>query len=180
MVIFFMPHLNVEIKARSNSPESVRKYLLDHNADFKGLDVQTDTYFNVLHGRLKLREGNIENNLIYYDRSNQAGPKSSSFDLVKIEDAKGIKEVLEKSLGIKMIVKKKREIYYVANVKFHIDEVPRLGSFIEIEAGNILANKTEAELLEQCNFYLQEFGIKQEDLVAVSYSDLMIHANEII
>ena len=180
MVIFFMSYLNVEIKARSHSPESVRKYLRDHEADFKGVDEQADTYFNVSNGRLKLREGNIENNLIYYNRNNQAGPKTSDFDLVKIEDAKAIKEVLEKSLGIKMIVKKKREIYYIDNVKFHIDEVPGLGSFIEIEAGNILANKTQAELLEQCNYYLQEFGIRDEDLVAVSYSDLMIHTNELI
>jgi adenylate cyclase class 2 len=169
-----MPHLNVEIKARSKSPEFVRKYLLHHKADFKGLDEQADTYFNVPNGRLKLREGNIENNLIYYDRHDRPGPKSSSFHLVKVDDAKGLKEVLEKSLGIKMIVRKKREIYYIDNVKFHIDEVPGLGSFIEIEAGNILADKAEAELLEQCNYYLQEFRIKDEDLVALSYSDMLL------
>jgi adenylate cyclase, class 2 len=169
-----MSHLNVEIKARTNSPEYVRKYLIDHNADFKGTDEQTDTYFNVAFGRLKLREGNIENNLIYYTRNNQTGPKSSQFNLVKVDDANGLKEVLTKSCGIKMIVKKKREIYYIDNVKFHIDEVPELGSFIEIEAGNILAHKTEAELLEQCNFYLRKFRIKDEDLIAVSYSDMLL------
>lgn len=145
-----------------------------HEADFKGTDEQTDTYFNVSNGRLKLREGNIENNLIYYNRNNQPGPKSSQFNLIKVEDAKGLKEVLERSCGIKMVVKKRREIYYINNVKFHIDEVPELGSFVEIEAGNILADKTEAELLTQCNFYLNEFGIKDEDLVSVSYSDLLM------
>lgn len=175
-----MPHLNVEIKARTNAADFVRRYLVDHKADFKGIDNQADTYFNVAHGRLKLREGNIENNLIYYNRSDQAGPKSSEFNLVKVEDPKGLKEVLTKSCGVLMIVKKKREIYYIDNVKFHIDEVPELGSFIEIEAGNILANKTEAELLEQCNFYLREFGVMEEDLVAVSYSDMLIEAGKII
>jgi adenylate cyclase class 2 len=79
-----------------------------------------------------------------------------------------------------MIVRKKREIYYIDNVKFHIDEVPGLGSFIEIEAGNILANKTEAELLNQCNFYLKEFGIQEEDLVAESYSDVLMKLNDTI
>lgn len=169
-----MPHLNVEIKARCNDPELVRSYLMAHEADFKGTDEQTDTYFNVSNGRLKLREGIIENNLIYYNRNNQPGPKSSQFNLIKVEDAKGLKEVLERSCGIKMVVKKRREIYYINNVKFHIDEVPELGSFVEIEAGNILADKTEAELLTQCNFYLNEFGIKDEDLVSVSYSDLLM------
>lgn len=175
---FFMSHLNVEIKARTHSPGFVRQYLIDHKADFKGTDQQTDTYFTVTQGRLKLREGNIENNLIYYNRTNQAGPRRSQFYLVKVEDAKGLKEVLTKSCGIKMIVQKKREIYYIDNVKFHIDEVPGLGSFIEIEAGNILANKTEDELLEQCNFYLKEFGIKEEYLVALSYSDMLLEINQ--
>jgi len=180
MVIFFMSHLNVEIKAIVNNPSFVRNYLVNQNATFKGTDEQTDTYFNVKAGRLKLREGNIENYLIFYTRANQAGPKSSHFNLVKIEDAKGLKEVLERSCGIKMIVRKKREIYYIKNVKFHIDEVPGLGSFVEIEAGNILADKTEPELLDQCNFYLKEFGIKEEDLIAESYSDLMMKGNHII
>ena len=175
-----MSHLNVEIKAIVNDPSFIRNYLVDHSAIFKGIDEQTDTYFNVHAGRLKLREGNIENNLIFYNRTNQAGPKSSNFNLVKIEDAKGLKEALEKACGIKMIVRKKREIYYIDNVKFHIDEVPGLGSFIEIEAGNILAEKTESELLDQCNFYLKELGIKEEDLVSESYSDLLMKLNDTI
>jgi len=175
-----MPYLNVEIKAICNDPSFVRNYLANHEAIFKGIDEQTDTYFTVNNGRLKLREGNIENNLIFYNRTNQAGPKSSHFHLVKIEDAKGLKEVLERSCGIKMIVRKSREIHYVDNVKFHIDDVPGLGSFIEIEAGNILANKTEAELLDQCNFYLKEFGIKEEDLIAESYSDMLMKLNDTI
>ena len=169
-----MPQLNVEIKAKCTNPGFVRQYLLQHEADFKGTDEQTDTYFNVPNGRLKLRKGNIENNLIFYKRNNQAGPKSSYFQLVKVADPNGLKNVLEKSCGIKMIVKKRREIYYIDNVKFHIDEVPELGSFIEIEAGNILADKTETELLEQCNFYLKEFSTKKDDLIAESYSDMLL------
>jgi predicted adenylyl cyclase CyaB len=169
-----MSFLNVEIKAKCSDPSFIRNYLLANDASFKGTDEQNDTYFNVPNGRLKLREGNIENNLIFYERSNQAGPKSSHFHLVKITDAHGLKEVLLKSNGIKVVVKKKREIYYISNVKFHIDEVPGLGSFIEIEAGNILADLSQEELNDQCEFYLREFGIKHDDLIQNSYSDMLI------
>src|SRR5678815_5051670 len=106
-----MSYLNVEIKARCTNAERIRAYLLANNADFQGIDIQTDTYFNVANGRLKLREGNIENNLIYYERPDNAGPKPSHFQLVKLEDAKGLKEVLSRSIGIKVIVKKRGEIY---------------------------------------------------------------------
>jgi predicted adenylyl cyclase CyaB len=151
----------------------MRRYLLEKGADFKGVDEQTDTYFNVLHGRLKLRQGNIENNLIYYLRDNQAGPKNSSFQLVAVPDADTLKEILETSLGIKAIIRKKREIYFIENVKFHIDEVPGLGRFAEIEASNKYADLPRERLQEQCNYYLKELKITNEDLISVSYSDLL-------
>jgi len=168
-----MPFLNVEIKARCSNPEPIRMYLQKHATTFKGIDEQTDTYFMVPNGRLKLREGNIENNLIYYERSNQPGPKNSHFHLVKIEDANGLKDVLAKSCGIKTIVKKIREIYYIDNVKFHLDEVPGLGAFVEIEAGNVLADLNEEQLREQCAKYMSQFQIREEDLLSVSYSDML-------
>jgi len=152
----------------------MRRYLLEDGADFKGVDQQTDTYFNVLHGRLKLRQGNIENNLIYYERNNQAGPKSSHFQLVAVPDAEALKEILSASLGVKVIVQKKREIYFIGNVKFHIDEVPGLGSFAEIEASNKYADLPQEKLQEQCDFYMRELKIKDEDLISVSYSDLLL------
>ena len=169
-----MPLLNVEIKARYMNSAFMRQYLLDNGADFKGTDNQTDTYFNVPNGRLKLRQGNIENNLIYYERENQAGPKSSSFDLVAVPDAEKLKEILSKSLGIKVIVQKKREIYFIGNVKFHIDEVPGLGNFAEIEASNKYADLPQEKLQQQCDFYLQELQVKDEDLISVSYSDMLM------
>jgi adenylate cyclase class 2 len=168
-----MAFLNVEIKAKCSDAGFIRNYLLSNGAEFKGIDEQTDTYFNVPNGRLKLREGNIENNLIYYERTNQAGPKNSHFNLVKAVDAKGLKEILTKSVGVKVVVKKQREIYYIQNVKFHLDEVPGLGAFVEIEAGNILADLDQAQLKEQCDCYLDAFGIKEDELVDVSYSDML-------
>ena len=169
-----MAFINVEIKAKCNDASFIRNYLLSNGADFKGIDEQTDTYFNVSNGRLKLREGNIENNLIFYERTDQAGPKNSHFHLVKVEDAEGLKEVLTKSNEVKVVVKKKREIYFIKNVKFHVDEVPGLGSFVEIEAGNKTADLSQEELKQQCDFYLKEFRIKQEDLIEVSYSDMLL------
>jgi predicted adenylyl cyclase CyaB len=169
-----MSFLNVEIKARYADPKPIRDYLQSQAADSRGIDEQTDTYFNVQNGRLKLREGNIEHSLIYYERPDQAGPKNSYFKLIKVENSGDLKAVLTRSMGVKVIVKKLREIYYIENVKFHIDEVPGLGSFVEIEAGNMLAPLSEKELREQCDKYMQVFGIKDSDLVDRSYSDMML------
>jgi len=166
--------LNVEIKAKTRHPEFIRTYLKNNRAEFTGVDLQTDTYFSVPTGRLKLREGNIENNLIYYERRDAPGMKESSFQLVAVADAKALKDVLTKSLGIKIVVKKKREIYYIGNVKFHIDEVEKLGSYAEIEASDLYADVPKEELQKQCDFYLREFKIREEDLISVSYSDMLV------
>ena len=70
--------INAEIKAACSDSESIRQTLTTLNADFRGKDHQVDTYFNVPSGRMKLREGNIEHSLIYYERNNQSGPKTSN------------------------------------------------------------------------------------------------------
>jgi adenylate cyclase class 2 len=175
-----MTHLNVEIKARHHNPDFIRQYLNKHNADFKGTDHQIDTYFNVANGRLKLREGNIENNLIYYNRNDESKAKESHFQLVHVPDPKVLKEVLTQCLGVKIVIEKQREIYFIGNIKFHIDNVAGLGSFTEIEASNMYAQISKDGLQEQCNFYLKEFGIKDEDLIAVSYSDMLLEKDQAI
>jgi adenylate cyclase class 2 len=174
IVFLIMAYLNIEIKATCPDPEFVRAYLKNNHAEFIGTDHQVDTYFNVKNGRLKLREGHIENNLIYYERNDQPGPKGSDFQLINLPDATQLKGVLSRSLGIKIIVEKKRDIWFIGNVKFHIDEVPGLGSFAEIEASNKYADVSKEELQKQCDFYVKELGITGEELISISYSDMLM------
>jgi predicted adenylyl cyclase CyaB len=169
-----MPFINIEIKARTNNADAIRQYLLAHGAEFKGIDYQTDTYFAVPKGRLKLRQGNIENNLIWYERNDQPGPKQSSFQLLPVQDADGLKAILTNSIGIKVIVEKKREIYFIDNIKFHIDVLQGLGHFVEIEASNKTADLPVEQLHEQCHYYMHAFAIMPGDLVFNSYSDMLV------
>lgn len=171
---FAMAYINIEIKARTSKQESIRAYLKNAGADFKGADQQTDTYFNVANGRLKLRQGKIENNLIWYARANQEGPKQSDFLLTAVQDGEALKSILQNALGIKITVVKTREIYYIGNIKFHLDHLEGLGNFVEIEAGNKLADLPVEKLQEQCRFYMHEFGIEEKDLLASSYSDMLL------
>lgn len=169
-----MTQLNIEIKAKSNNQNFVREVLKSLNAKFIGVDNQLDTYFKVSSGRLKLREGNIENSLVHYDREDKEGPKQSNVTFYKSPDKSSLKEILTRSLGILVVVDKSREIYFIDNVKFHIDSVKDLGSFIEIEAIDSGGNIGKEKLFEQCNYYLDLFKIRKEDLISNSYSDLLL------
>lgn len=173
-----MEILNVEIKAKSDELSKIRALIKSKNAIVKGIDHQIDTYFNVKEGRLKLREGNIENNLIHYIRENKAGPKQSQITLFKSDPHSTLKKILFNSIGVLTVVDKIREIYFIENVKFHLDTVKSLGTFIEIEAIDKDGTIGEIYLLKQCEYYLKLFCIPAKNLISVSYSDLILNKKD--
>lgn len=174
-----MQQINIEIKARCSNHEKIRTILRDRNAFFKGLDHQVDTYFKVSKGRLKLREGIIENDLIFYNRENKKGPKQSDVIFYTVEPGSTLKSVLLNSHEVLVVVDKKREIYFIENIKFHLDNVDQLGTFVEIEAiGRDITADTE-KLLNQCKEYLELFAIDEADLISVSYSDMILGRNSV-
>ena len=169
-----MAHLNIEFKSKAKDLARLENQLIELNPFFKGEDHQIDTYFKVPKGRLKLREGNIENALIYYERENTAGSKQSHILLYRHEADKTLKEILVKTHDIKVVVDKRRRIYFIDNVKFHFDSVAGLGSFIEVEAIDADGSIGLEKLEEQCNYYAAFFDVKEEDYLADSYSDMVM------
>jgi len=166
-------HVIIEIKARCADLSRAREILAWHEADFRGLDHQVDTYFKVNSGRLKLREGEIENALIFYHRENETGPKESNVTLFRCGKDSALKEILTRSLGVLTRVDKQREIYFIDNVKIHLDRLRDFGTFIEVEAiGDGV--RSRPELWKQCEYFLDLFGVCDEDLIPVSYSDLCL------
>ena len=173
-----MGSLSLEIKARCPDPSKVRAILKSRRARFKGLDRQIDTYFCVSSGRLKLREGHIENVLIYYQRTNQKNSKRCDSVLYESRDASTLKKILTTSLGVLVTVNKDREIYFIRNAKFHIDRVKRLGSFVEIEVFERKGMRDPALLKKQCRDFQELLGIRPGDLVPDSYSDMILRSGK--
>ena len=165
---------NVEFKAKVETLDFYENMLLQLHPTFKGTDHQIDTYFNVPNGRLKLREGNIENALIQYDRANVADIKQSDIMLYKHAPNSILKEILVKQMGVKAIVDKIRRIYFIENVKFHFDEVKNLGFFLEVEAIDDKGIFTSEQLKQQCDEYFALFQLTQSQLMEQSYSDLIM------
>ncbi len=166
--------IDVEIKAKCENHDFIRSTLQDKGAYYKGIDHQTDVYFKVQNGRLKLRKGNIEGALVYYERENIKGIKTSSYSLYESKEPEILETILKSSLGVLVEVVKRREMYYIDNIKFNIDIVQGLGNFIEIEA--ITENSDDIEdLTKLVENYLLEFKIREEDIQSLSYSDLLLN-----
>jgi len=164
---------NFEFKAKVDELSPYENMLLRLQPVFRGTDLQTDTYFNVKRGRLKLREGNIENALISYNRADVADSKEAEIMLYRHSPDKALKDILVNQLGVKTIVRKTRKIYFLDNVKFHFDIIDGLGTFIEVEAIDEKNEFTAEQLKNQCDRYFDFFGLRKDQLIDRSYSDLL-------
>ena len=119
---------NVEIKAiaRDYGRQYQRaKTLTKQSAE---IIIQSDTFFNVSKGRLKLRKfDNHRGELIFYHRPDQAGPKLSTYQIVETNKPNDLEAVLAQAYGVKGVVDKTRHLFMLGNTRIHFDEIKSLG-----------------------------------------------------
>ena len=165
-------YADISIKARCPDPAEIENILLQHKADYVGLDVQTDTFYEADYGKLKHRQGNIENVLIHYNRQ-RSGYAQQTEVLLYLKNP-GSATVAQICNGRKMLsqVRKLRKIFFIGNVKFHIDHLEERGHFIEIEAIDLDGSLGIEVLKQQCDHYKKLLQIADEDLINDSYIDL--------
>jgi len=163
---------NVEIKARVRDAARLRERALALADGPPELIVQTDTFFAVPSGRLKLRafaDGGGE--LIFYERPDAAGPKTSRYGIAPVADAAALLAVLAAALPRRGVVRKERELLLAGRTRIHLDRVDALGDFLELEV--VLAEGEDAAAGEaEARQLLRRLGIEDADLVSGAYIDL--------
>lgn len=164
---------NIEIKARAANFDEIKsraEKLSDVPVD---VIPQEDTFFNVDHGRLKLRVlAPDRGQLIYYSRPNQEGPKRSDYHIAETPDPDNLKRVLELAYGIRGVVKKTRYLYLVGQTRVHLDDVEGLGQFMELEV--VMKNgQSDAEGQEIAEGLMASLGVERGDLLEGAYMDLL-------
>lgn len=169
------PRRNVEFKASDQNPERTLRAAIAAGAQDAGWLAQTDTYFHVPQGRLKLREETGGAHLIAYERPDDPTARESRYRLVPADDPAGLRDALAAALGVLVIVKKTRHLLLWQNVRIHLDTVEGLGQFIELEA--VAEPTSDLTREHQLATDLQaKLGITPEQIVSFSYSDELLHA----
>jgi len=169
----------LELKARISDLEKMRNNVETIATERVGRLRQTDTYFRIPNGRLKLREvdGSDEVALIHYVREDIAEPKNSDVFIVRIQESLAIcvKQLLEMALGVKAVIKKTRDVYYYEGTRIHLDVVENLGIFIEFEKN---VSNTKSDMYESCNQLkklMEKLGVDEGNLEKLSYCDIASH-----
>ncbi len=166
---------NIEIKARVADLDGLRRAVLSCSDQPVQILDQEDVFFNGANGRLKLRIfPDNRGELIQYERSDQSGPKQSSYAIARSSDANQFRDVLERAYGELIVVKKRRELYLCGQTRIHLDEVEGLATFMELEVV-LERDQSPAEGETIARDLMARLGIAEVDLVTCAYADLLLN-----
>lgn len=157
------------LKAKLTDVATVEEMLANLNADFIGVDEQTDFYFETTKGKLKYRKGTIEHLITHYAREVVDGvEKTTVYRYDKNPSPEEVDKLTaeHRQIGITM---KQRKIFNVGNVKVHLDTLPDGQHFLEIEAIDRSNKLSDDELKQQCLSMLSKLKIPTENLIPTGY-----------
>jgi predicted adenylyl cyclase CyaB len=123
--------------------------------------------------KLREQEGRDVAELIAYERANETAIRASNYQLVPVPDPRALKAALTRTLGVRVVVEKQRTLWMWHNVRIHLDQVESLGTFPEFEAVLASPDEPEAVSRERLDQLTRVLGIRDEDRIAASYSDLL-------
>ena len=162
---------NLELKATISSISEAEHIAEMLPAQRAGILEQTDTYFNVKFGRLKLREiAGQRCELIYYRRDEFSPSRLSNYDIVQVADPVGLKRMLTDSISVRTVVQKTRLLFMHGTTRIHLDVVESLGNFIEFE---VPVEGTREVADHKLLSLRSAFSIDDKACIAGSYVDLM-------
>ena len=138
-------HTEIEAKLKVDSLEEITERLTELGAEFLQEQIQTDYYFDDADKNLtrtdtclRLRHlvaGGKEKSLLTYKGAREKRrPKKRAEIEIETEDGDSTKRLLSQ-LGYEtaLVVEKKRRIWRLGQCEVALDELPLLGSFVEIE-----------------------------------------------
>jgi predicted adenylyl cyclase CyaB len=162
---------NLEFKAALTDTKAAVVRARSLGAELWGDLRQTDTYFRVANGRLKLREtAGFQSELVYYERDEAGEERPSDFSLTPVPNAAALLDALSKALGVIAVVRKRRTLLLLDTTRIHLDNVDGLGNFLELE---VPASEGGPAPSERLAFLMQGLGYTWDDCIRRSYVDLI-------
>jgi len=164
---------------RHSDLEEIARRLERTGARFAGRLTQTDTYFAVPEGRLKLREYTHEHpdghstagaELIRYERPDAAGARVSDYARSEVADPPARLRELAERHGLRGVVRKRRDLWLLRSTRIHLDTVDGLGRFVELET--VFGNETDDASRAEHEAVLATLAIDPIDAIGGSYVDL--------
>jgi predicted adenylyl cyclase CyaB len=164
---------NIEIKAYIESIEALEPKVAKVADNGPTEIFQDDTFFQCESGRLKLRAFSERlGELIFYKRSDQAGPKESFYVRSQTTEPATLRDALSLAYGEIGRILKRRRLYLVGRTRIHFDRVNGLGDFLELEVV-LSEDESTQEGIAVAHQLIDIFGIEPTQLIEGAYIDLL-------
>ncbi|MBN2366080.1 MAG: CYTH domain-containing protein [Calditrichaeota bacterium] len=165
---------NIEIKYQVPSLQDIYSFASGHpDIRYEWKKEQTDIYYKVPEGQLKLRlQSDSDHELIFYRRQSSLKPRESEYYIYSCPDMTKLKHLLDKAFGSLAQVHKTRTLFMFRNIRIHLDVVEGAGEFIEFES--VVDHLTDEEAAQKnLNELLGQFHSFSLKPVPVSYAQLL-------
>jgi adenylate cyclase class 2 len=164
---------NVEVKLALADVAAAHAAARALGAVDTGVDEQVDRYYALDGGRrVKLRTGRDGAQLIRYDRPETAGVRASEYELLPVREP-ATHACRVPSGEPLVVVRKRRRILLVDNVRIHLDDVDGLGTFLELEAV-VDGAHDDARCRAQVDEVLAALGLADATPIRASYAELLL------
>ena len=168
--------LNRELKSFCPDFAPVRQPLTGCQASFVEVKEQVDYYYHLpassIDGetrRLKLRVEKGTGEVIYYRDRQENDARTSRFQLWDVT-ASPTKEILDAAVGVKVKVRKTRELWRKDNTVFNLDTVEGVGQVFEVEVPAVDGCDADGQIREYRELFAPFLGQtiygSNEDLVS--------------
>lgn len=163
---------NLEFKAAALDLNAVQARAVAMGADLWGDLRQTDTYFSVAKGRLKLREtSGRQAELVFYQRDESAPHRPSDYEIAQSAQPDAMRLLLTQALGVLAVVRKRRTLLILDSARVHLDNVDSLGTFVELEVP-VSAGETAAQT--KIDELITGLGLSWQDCIRSSYLEMTL------
>jgi len=166
--------MNLELKLKVPSHQSVKKILKQIGAENRGILKQKDVYYSINSGLLKLRIENGNESLIYYNRNEKDKNRWSDYNVLEFKNANS-ESFLKNLFNVEVIVSKKRELFYFDDTRIHLDTVNILGKYLELET-LVVRDKSDAK--KRFDRIVSLLKLDESKQIRKSYRDILMSSNK--
>ena len=161
---------NIESKLAHGDHDAVLTRAMSLGAGDEGFLTQTDYFYEVARGRLKLRVEDGRGTLIAYDREDRPEARESECFVSEVADPESMRTLLDSALDVGPSITKQRHLLLLRHTRIHLDEIADLGRFVELET--VLDDTESWNPHEEHAEVVEALGLADAPRLAGAYVDL--------
>ncbi|MFA3783927.1 CYTH domain-containing protein [Melioribacteraceae bacterium 4301-Me] len=164
--------INLELKIPLLSFNEVEKLLSKYRIKKEKIIKQKDIYYKNKKALLKMRIEDGKYYLIKYNRDEKK-TRWSNYQIIELTGER-IEKYFSEVLEPIVTVEKVRRLYLYNNTRIHLDDVKKLGKFLELET---VVSRNKNFALNEFNKIVSMLNLNVSSQIRASYKDLLLNKN---